>query len=676
MNKLTCLLPMALLCLSLASKASDTVSPNGLNPKNLDLSAKPGTDFFRYATGGWCDANPIPDEFSRYGSFDKLQDENQKQIQELIVELGSTSHAPGSSAQKIGDMYRVGTDSVKLNSDGAKPIQDQLKAIQSIKTREDVVRMVVRLHQEGAGAFFGLYVGPDDKNSNANLLQFSQGGLGMGERDYYLQKDESSKELRHGYLKLIETQFVNAGFSQVEAIKASKSVLKTETTLAKAHFTKEKVRIPELNYHKFSTSQLNDSVAAFPWKLLFESAGVEGLKEVNICEVAPIATSMKLMQSAPIVDLKAYLTWRLLDASAVYLSDPFVHANFDFYGKQLSGAKVLRPRWKRVLGSIDNTLGEEVGKLYTAKYFPAQAKERMLKLVENLRVSLGERITGLTWMSDETKAKALEKLNAIVVKIGYPDKWKDYSALEIGTDSYWANICRANRFEYNFNFGKLGKPVDKTEWQMFPQTVNAYYNPTTNEICFPAGILQPPFFYMNADDAVNYGAIGVVIGHEMTHGFDDQGCKYDKDGNMSDWWKPIDATQFAARTKVLAEYFDKIIVINDMHANGEYTLGENIADHGGLQVARNAFLKTEQGLLSEPIDGFTPQQRFFLSYANLWAGNLRDAEIIRLTKLDPHSLGKWRVNGALPHISAWYDAFGITPADPMYLPLESRVSIW
>jgi len=674
MLKKMILLLMTTVVLPLSILAAD--ADNGLNLKNLDTSIKPGADFYRYATGGWTDANPIPDEFARYGSFDKLRDENQRQIRELIIDLSASRHEKGSSAQKIGDMFRIGNDSVKLNTDGAKPLQAGLQALESLKKREEIYKTVGSIRKDGVSPFFGTYIGPDDKNSNAYLFQLMQGGLGMDDRDYYLLKDKASKTLRNGYLKLIQTQFVNAGFSPKVALKASNVVLKVETQLATVHFTKEKSRIPELNYHKFQIGQLNDSVASFPWSLLLGSAGVKHETQINVCQVEAIAGALQLMQTTPIPELKLYLQWCLINEAAPYLSDNFVNANFDFYGRQMSGAKTIRPRWKRVLSTIDNSLGEEVGKLYTATYFPAQAKERMLKLVDNLKQSLAERLTALPWMSPETKAKGLEKLDAFIVKIGYPDAWKDYSSLEIKEDSYWANILRSNHFDFDFNLAKLGKPVDKMEWQMNPQTVNAYYNPTTNEICFPAGILQPPFFYMNADDAVNYGAIGVVIGHEMTHGFDDQGCKYDKNGNMLNWWKPEDATQFDARTKVLADYFSNITVLGDLHANGTFTLGENIADHGGLQVSYQAFLKTEQAHSSKPLDGFSPQQRFFLSYANLWASNIREAEMIRLTKQDPHSLGKWRVDGALPHIAAWYEAFGITPTDPMYLPVEKRASIW
>jgi putative endopeptidase len=673
MQKRFGLLVMTILTLAFAVTAGERAT-NNLNLSNLDHRTKPGTDFYRFATGGWSEVNPIPDEFARFGSFDKLRDENQRQIRELIVGLSTSRNEKGSAAQKIGDLYRIGNDSVQLNADGVKPLLAELKALGSLKSREDMYQKVATMRKYGPNSFFNMYIGPDDKNSNAYLVQFSQGGLGMDDRDYYLEA--SSKALREGYVKLIQTQFQNAGFKPADAKKAAASVLRIETALATAHFTKEQTRIPENNYHKYSVAQLDDSVMVFPWKALMEGMGVSGQTHVNVCQVAPMVATLRLMQKTPMPDIKFYLQWCLINEAAPYLSDNFVQANFDFYGRQMSGSKVNRPRWKRVLSLIDNSLGEEVGKLYTAKYFPPQAKERMLKLVDNLKLSLGERIAALPWMSPETKTKAQEKLNAFIVKIGYPDQWKDYSSLEIKNDSYWANICRSKVFDYDFNLAKLGKPVDKMEWQMTPQTVNAYYNPTTNEICFPAGILQPPFFYLDADDAVNYGAIGVVIGHEMTHGFDDQGCKYDKDGNMLNWWKPEDATQFEARTKVLADYFSSIVVLGDLHANGVFTLGENIADHGGLQIAYQAFQKTEQAKKALLNDGFSPAQRFFLSYANLWATNTRDAEIIRLTKQDPHSLGKWRVDGALPHIAAWYDAFGVTPAEPMYLAPEKRASIW
>jgi len=658
------------------TEQNNMVMDKGLNLTNLDTTAVPGDDFYRFATGGWTDANPIPDEYSRYGSFDKLREENEKQIKQLIEELGETEHEKGTNAQKIGDLYKLGMDSVKLNTEKAAPIMDQLANINSATTVDDIIRLSGEIRSYSRTPFFGFYVGADDMNSSMNIAHLYQSGLGMGNRDYYLETDDKSKELREGYTKLIQTQFENAGYTEQDAKNAASSVMKIETALAKAHFEKEKTRIPELNYHKLKVSNLNDSVAPFNWDLFLTSVGAGKIDELNVSQIEPIAAAANLIKTIPVSESKSYLSWCLINAASKYLSDDFVNANFDFYGKQMSGSKVILPRWKRTVNAINEELGEEVGQLYVERYFPPKAKERMLDLVHNLTIALGERINNLTWMSKQTKAKAQEKLGTFTVKIGYPDKWRDVSGLEITGDNYWTDIVRSSKFEYNFMLSKLGKPVDKDEWFMSPQTVNAYYNPTTNEICFPAGILQEPFFYMNADDALNYGGIGVVIGHEMTHGFDDQGRKYDKNGNMTDWWTPEDAQKFEERAKVLSNYFDNIVVLDDLHANGVFTLGENIADHGGLQVSYVAFQKTTQAKEGKEIDGFTPNQRFFLSYANLWAGNIRNEEIIRLTRIDPHSLGKWRVNGALPHIGAWYEAFNITDGDDMYLAPEKRASIW
>lgn len=660
-------------------ETEEPIMDKGLNIENLDTTAAPGNDFYRYATGGWADANPIPDEYSRYGSFDQLRENNQTQIKELIEEMGKSVHEKGSTAQKIGDMYKVGMDSVKLNADKALPIMEQLAEINAASNTEDIIRLSGKIRHYATSPFLQFYVGPDDTNSSMNIAHIYQGGLGLGDREYYIATDATSKSLREGYVKLINTQLINAGYTEADAKTAADAVMKIETALAKAHFTKEDTRKPELNYHKIKYTDLNDSVAKFNWDIFFTSVGIKDLKEfkeLNVSQIQPVATAVKLIQTSSVKDSKAYLSWCLINAASRFLNDDFVNANFDFYGRQMSGSKTLQPRWKRTVNTINESLGEEVGQLYVEKYFPPKAKERMLELVKNLRIALSERIEGLEWMSKETKAKAQEKLGSFTVKIGYPDKWRDVSGLDIKGDSYWTDMTRSRKFEFNYMLSKLGKPVDKSEWLMSPQTVNAYYNPTTNEICFPAGILQAPFFYMNADDAINYGAIGVVIGHEMTHGFDDQGRKYDKNGNMTDWWTADDAKKFEARAKILSDYFDNIIVLNDLHANGRFTLGENIADHGGLQVAYAAFLKTPEGTSDETIDGFSAKQRFFLSYANLWAGNIRDAEIIRLTKMDPHSLGKWRVNGALPHISAWYDVFNITEKDSMYLAPEKRASIW
>jgi putative endopeptidase len=648
----------------------------GLNISDMDTTVSPGESFYQYATGGWQKANPIPDEYARYGSFDKLREENQHQIQALIQDLSGQDYENGTNAQKVGDLYSIGMDSVKLNSDGAEPIRLLLQKIADVESKEDIIRVSAQLSKVVSNPFFGFSVGPDDKNSSMNIVHIYQSGIGMGDRDYYLLQNEHSQNLRAAYIKLMETQFQNTGYSEADAKKAAANVMKIETELAGAHVTKEMRRLPELNYHKLLVSELDNQVAPFAWNIYFDELGAAGIDSLNVSQIEPVKAAIAIIEREPIEVLKDYLSWKVINSAANYLSDDFVNANFEFYGRTMSGSKELRPRWRRTIDAVNGAMGEAVGQLYVEKYFPAEAKERMLNLVENLKISLGERISQLEWMSDATKEKAQEKLGTFIVKIGYPDKWKDYSSLEIKDDSYWQNIMRASEFAWEEMMDELGKPVDRTKWYMSPQTVNAYYSPSSNEICFPAGILQPPFFYMDGDDAINYGGIGVVIGHEMTHGFDDQGRKFDKDGNLTDWWTAEDAARFDERAKVLVDFFDNIVVLDTVHANGTFTLGENIADHGGLQVAYHAFQKTDQAKKDENIDGFTPAQRFFLSYAGLWAGNVRDAEILRLTQIDPHSLGKWRVDGALPHIEAWYEAFGIDSEDPMYVPAEERASIW
>ena len=470
--------------------------------------------------------------------------------------------------------------------------------------------------------------------------------------------------------------FELAGYGHDQAVKASESVMRVETALAEAHFDNLALRDAYRNYHKMSFS---DFVSQFPqidWASFLPVLGIQSVDSLNVAQMEPLKAAADLIASGNLDDQKNYLRWKVIDAAAPYLSDAFVEGNFEFYGKTISGQQENRPRWKRAVGTVNSVLGEEVGRMFVEKYFPAEAKDRMISLVDNLKKALGERISALEWMGDSTKAKALEKLSTFYVKVGYPDKWRDYSALDIKGDSYFANIVRSNVFEYDYMMAKAGKPVDRTEWQMTPQTVNAYYNPTTNEICFPAGILQYPFFDMQADDAFNYGAIGVVIGHEMTHGFDDQGRLYDKDGNLSDWWSQADADNIKTRAQVLVDWFDAIEVLPGLHANGSLTLGENIADFGGIQVAFQAF---RNATASEPLpvkDGFTPEQRFFIAYANLWATNIRDEQIRYLTQMDVHSLGKWRVNATLPHVAEWYEAFGIDADDAMYLAPEKRASIW
>ncbi len=658
------------------TRQKTTVATETFDLSSLDTTVAPGTSFYRYATGGWQDANPIPDEYARYGSFDQLREENQEQIQQLIQTLVEAGHRQGSNAQKVGTLYSIGMDSVKLNREGAEPIHSLLETITQASDKNDIIRLMAEISRYASNPFFGFRVGPDNKNSTMNIAHIYQSGIGMGDRDYYLLQDDHSKELRKQYMTLMETQFGNAGYSGEDALRAAANTLRIETALAEAHITREMRRVPELNYHKMAVADLSSAMAPFDWEYYFEEVGAKGLDSLNVSQVEPVNAAVKIIAAESIEALQDYLSWKVIDSAAAYLSDDFVDANFDFYGRAMSGSKELRPRWRRSIDAVNSAMGEAVGQLYVEKYFPPEAKERMLQLVDNLAEALGERIDQLEWMSDETKEKAHEKLGTFIVKVGYPDKWKDYTPLDIKEDSYWQNRVRAAEFAYAEMIDELGKPVDRSKWYMSPQTVNAYYSPSSNEICFPAGILQPPFFYMNGDDALNYGGIGVVIGHEMTHGFDDQGRKFDKEGNLADWWTEEDARRFDERARVLVDFFDNIAVLDTVHANGTFTLGENIADHGGLQVSYQAFQKTEQAQQAVSLNGFTPNQRFFLSYASLWAGNVRDAEILRLTRVDSHSLGRWRVDGALPHISAWYEAFDIQPEDPMYLPEEERASIW
>ncbi len=648
----------------------------GIELTNLDTTARPGDDFYQYACGGWMKKNPLKGEYARFGTFDMLAENNRLQLKELIEGIASTSHSKGTIEQKIGDMYNIAMDSIRLNNDGYTPIQPTLTQLSKLKSKKEVLHILPELMYGGNDVFFSIYVDADPMNSSYYLTQTYQSGISLGEREYYLDNDTHSKEIREKYREHVKKMFELVGFSPRNADQNSEAVIKIETRLAQASYDRVKLRDPYANYHKISVDELQKLVPAINWKELLTSLGLSKVEFVNASQKEFLVEVGKILNEEPLKDQIAYLQWKVIDHAASYLSDEIYAQNFDFYGKTLSGKTEPSPRWKRAVNTVNAFLGEAVGQMYVKEYFPPEAKQQMLNLVKNLQNSLKARIINLSWMSDNTKIKALEKLDAFTVKIGYPDKWRNYDALEIDpSNSYYDNMVKAIQFETNYRYSRADQLVDKAEWFMTPQTVNAYYNPSSNEICFPAGILQPPFFDINADDACNYGAIGVVIGHEMTHGFDDQGCQFDKDGNLSNWWTDEDKKQFDARAKVLADYFDSIEVAPGVHANGKFTLGENIADHGGLQISFQAF-KSLSGNDSTIIDGFTPEQRFFLSYAMVWACNIRPEEILVLTKSDPHSLSKWRVNGALPHISAWYDAFHIQPTDKLYLSPEKRASIW
>ncbi|MDR2840857.1 MAG: M13 family metallopeptidase [Paludibacter sp.] len=647
---------------------------SGINLTNLDSTAVAGNDFYQYACGGWMINNPLTDEYSRFGSFEKLGEESRNQIKEVIEKIASQSVVIGSVEQKIADIYNLAMDSTRRNAEGYAPAQTLLDQIATLKSSEQIVAILPKLILTGVSPYFDIFVDADAEDSKQNILQTYQGGLGI-QRDFFVDSDEHSVNIRTKYREHIEKMFQLFGFQNDAKAKAD-AVFAIEAQLAAAHFSKELLRDPHANYHKMSVESLKILVPQIDWEFIFESLKLD-IQELNVSQVEPLAAAGTIIATETIENQIAYLQWNVIHNAAGALSDDIYAENFDFYGKIMSGRKEVQPRWKRAVNAVNGTLGEAVGQLYVKQYFPPEAKERMIKLVDNLKITLGERIEALDWMSNETKARAIEKLGTFYVKIGYPDKWRDYSALEINAEqSYFENLTRAGEFEMQYNLAKAGKPVDKDEWLMTPQTVNAYYNPATNEICFPAAILQYPFFDMQADDAFNYGAIGVVIGHEMTHGFDDQGRQYDKDGNLIDWWTEEDGKRFDERAKVLADYFSSIQVAPNVYGNGQFTLGENIADFGGLKIAFQSLQKAMKTNPLTTVDGFTPEQRFFLAYATVWAANIRPEEILQRTKSDPHSLGKWRVNGQMPHNADWYKAFNISEKDAMYLAPEKRASIW
>ena len=653
---------------------------SGIDLANLDSTYLPGTDFYMFATGGWQKAHPLTDEYSRYGSFDVLQENNNKQLRELIEGVAAQQNEKGSVAQKIADLYNSAMDSVALNEHGL----DEMAAFlacdgyqTSAQITQDWLKQVwPKMLRQGVDGLMGFYIGADEKDSKNNILSIVQGGLTLGQKDYYLDQDPETAKIREAYVAYIRQLVSHVGFGETDAARISDDVMRIETRLAKASKSMTELRDPEANYHKMSYDQLKKDFAGIDWDAYLHIFGISGLKDVIVGQPEAIHEVEKILAEETPEALQNVYLWHAIDMAAGYVDDESRNLSFAFWGTALSGKTQDRPRWKRAVSSVEGCLGEALGQLYVAKYFPPAAKERMEKLVANLQQALGERIDAQDWMSDDTKKVAHEKLDAFYVKVGYPDKWTDYSTLQIG-NSYLQNILSCKEWAIQDMIAKhLNKPVDKDEWYMTPQTVNAYYNPTTNEICFPAGILQPPFFDMEADDAFNYGAIGVVIGHEMTHGFDDQGSKYDKDGNLSQWWTEEDTKRFNERIQVMRDYHDSIEVLPGLHSNGSLTLGENMADHGGLMVSYQAFVNaTAQAPLSDK-DGFTPAQRFFLAYANVWGQNIRDEEIRKRVKSDPHSLGKWRVNGQMPHMDAWYEAFGITEQDPMFVPKEKRVTIW
>lgn len=651
----------------------NTSQKRGVDRANLDPSVAPQTDFYDYACGGWMKANPLKPEFARYGTFDELRENNRIQLRELIMNLDAKNAPEGSVAQKIGDLYAMGLDSLRLNIEGSQPVIGDVVAINQTPKGDVIDLLATKI---GIDGFFSTGVEADMMNSEVNAMYWSQGGMGLGDRDYYLEDSDNARKIRDAYRTYIKTLTGLIGYGDDARQRVADNVMEIETRLARAAMSREELRNPAATYNPMTLDEIAEKYPYVDLRRYFAKQGITDIESVVIGQPDSLAEVNAILAEVSEQAIHDYLTASYLSTAADYLSDDFINAKFRL-SQAVSGVEEPMPRWKRALGVPNALLGEAVGQLYVEKHFPQSSKEKMLQLVDNLKTALGEHIGNLTWMSDATKRRALEKLDAFTVKIGFPDKWRDYSTLKIDRRrSYWDNIKDAIKHEIDYNLSDWGKPVDRTRWYMTPQTVNAYYSPLTNEICFPAGILQAPYFNPDADPAENYGAIGVVIGHEMTHGFDDQGSQFDKEGNFANWWTEVDREKFNTLTSGLAEQFDNIIVLGDTHANGKFTLGENIADQGGLRIAYTAYHNSLGDSEGEIIDGFTPDQRFYLSYANVWAGNIRDEEILLRTKTDPHSLGRWRVNGTLRNIEPFFRAFDIKEGDTMYLSPEKRVIIW
>lgn len=668
----------ALIMTALAGCSQNKQLTSGIDLNNMDTTASPGEDFYRYVAGKWMDDNPLKPEFSRFGQFDQLSENNLNQLKEMFEEYASKENEKGSLGDKIGTIYRQAMDSVKRNKDGWEPIRKDLEKVRNISSKEEYIKSLAELAKKGVDcAMFSIYCNADLVDADNNLVQTYQGGLGLGNKDYYLNNDETTLKIREAYKDYIVKLFKMVNYEESVAKQKMEKILNLEMQIAKASYSRTELRDVPNNFHKMSYAEFKDEYKGVDWDMVFSTIGYPQFENISVGQPSHLKEVCKIYNTAPLDALKDYAEFNVISGATSALSDEFREASFEF-SRVLTGAEQDRPRWKRAVGAVNGVLGMPVGKLYVEKYFPESSKERMLQLVENLKVALKERIEELTWMGDSTKEAAYDKLSNFIVKIGYPDTWRDYSSIKIDdTLSYYENMCNASEWYLADEIErKVNKPVDKTEWLMTPQTINAYYNPTTNEICFPAGILQPPFFNPEADDAANYGAIGVVIGHEMSHGFDDQGCQFDKDGNMRNWWSAEDKLHFDERTALLRDYFSTLQPLEGVFVNGQLTLGENIGDNGGLNIAFRAFQNATKDQPLKDKDGFTPIQRFFIAYGFVWAQNTRDEALRNQVMNDPHSPAKFRVNGALPHIDAWYEAFGIKEGDKLYLTPEKRAKIW
>ena len=670
---------MAMASISMMTMAQEPLR-SGLDQTDFDTSVRPADDFYGYACGGWMKKNPLPAAYSRYGSFDQLQENNDKRINGILAELQANTYEVGTIEQKLSDLYKLAMDSVRRNQEGVSPVMPLIKKLEAAKTKQQLLNILLERAPYSGSQFYYAGLGADDKNATQNILNIYQGGLSLGQKEYYLDNDKATANIREAFKKHIVNMFQLFGFSKSVATKKMQNIMKMETALAKVSKSRTELRDPEANYNKMTLQEFETKYPNLPLEKLMNAKGIDSkyIQEMIVGQPDFMAGANALAGSMKPAEYRDVMEWDVISSAANLLSDDVIAESFDFNGRIRSGRKENHPLWKRSTSQVEGVMGEALGKIYAEKYFPESSKQRMAVLVKNLQIALGERIAAQDWMDDSTKVNALLKLNTFYVKIGYPDRWTDISALQIDPKkSYYENMEECHKFWNAWNIEhRAGKPVDRDDWHMTPQTVNAYYNPTTNEICFPAGILQYPFFEPTADDAFNYGAIGVVIGHEMTHGFDDQGRRFDKDGNMHDWWKEEDGKNFTERTDKYADFFSAISVLPDLKANGRLTLGENLADHGGLQVAFAAYKNaTKRNPLGEK-DGLTADQRFFHAYAGVWANNITEEEIRNRTKSDPHSLGRWRVNGALPHIDAWYEAFGVKEGDKMFIPQSERLQLW
>jgi putative endopeptidase len=647
----------------------------GVEVSIMDQSIKPSEDLFRFANGTWLKNNPIPASEANWGAFNELQEKNNTLLRTIIEEAARANAPKGSIKQKVGDFYAVAMDTLKLEKEGLKPIEQDLKKIDQAKSTEDVIRIIADFHKYGTGSLFGLYVTQDQKKSDEYIAYLNQGGLGLPDRDYYLKEDDNSKKIREEYIDHIGKIFTLAGKKEM-ASNAPKIIMAMETDLAKASMTNVELRDDEKQYHKFTYAELNKSYPASRWETYFQAVGIPKIENLIVSQPDFFAKANEMMSSYSLNDWKVYLTWSLLNEAADKLGADLEKQNFKFYGTVLSGTKEMRPRWKRMISATNVALGEAVGQLYVEKAFSPESKKRVNEMVDNLMAAYKERIINLDWMSETTKQKALEKLAAFNRKLGYPDKWRDYTPLTINRESYYSNSVNAQNFRFNRMISKLGKPIDRTEWGLTPQTINAYYSAQKNEIVFPAAIMQPPFFNADADDAVNYGAIGAVIGHEITHGFDDQGSRYDKDGNMLDWWTAEDRKKFDERTKKIVDQFNNYKALDDLNVNGELTLGENIADLGGLTMAYAAYQRSLKGRQRSNIEGFTPEQRFFIGWAQVWRVNYRPESLRRLVLTNVHSPENFRAIGAPSNLTEFYEAFNVKPGDPMHRDENLRAKVW